>query len=111
LTGVVISSQKFLFHLIKTKHVFHLTATYNEAMNAGLQTSEDYLQLWHSYLDFLRRSLPQSSDTNREKREAQIEELRDAFQKGINQLFDCKLNVTHLEKLKQVDFLKRISKN
>ncbi len=66
-----------------------IKATYNQAMNAGLQTSEDYLQLWHAYLDYLRRIiLPVLSETPNEKREEQIEELRDTFQKAINQQFD-----------------------
>ena len=64
-------------------------------MNAGLQTSDDYLQIWHSYLDYLRRSLiPYEENLEQElrsKRESQIEEMRDAFQKAINQLYECKV--------------------
>jgi squamous cell carcinoma antigen recognized by T-cells 3 len=69
---------------------------YNESMNAGLQTSEDYLQIWHSYIDYLKRLLFQSSTKKEEEeeeeevtsREEQIENLRDSFQKGINQLYE-----------------------
>lgn len=56
-------------------------------MNAGLQTSVEYLELWHAYLDFLRRSL-----YNKDKKTAtdeEIESLRDTFQRAINQLFEC----------------------
>lgn len=64
-------------------------------MNAGLQTSDDYLQIWHCYLDYLRRSLiPYDENLEQElrsKRESQIEEMRDAFQKAINQLYECKV--------------------
>ena len=63
-------------------------------MNAGFNTSNEYLQMWHSYLDFLRRSLiPFSENLDQDlktKRESQIEEMRDAFQKAINQLYECK---------------------
>ena len=55
-------------------------------MNAGLQTSDDYLLVWHSYLDFLKRSFISSSQ---ETKETQIEELRDTFQKAINQIYEC----------------------
>jgi hypothetical protein len=58
-------------------------------MNSGLETSEDYLQLWHSYLDYLRRTLNFDS-LNDEERDSKIEEMRDIFQKAINQMFDCK---------------------
>lgn len=63
-----------------------IKAVFNEAMNAGLQTSDDYLQIWHAYLDFLRRLYIKSEETDKT---AQIEELRETFQKAINQLFDC----------------------
>jgi hypothetical protein len=63
--------------------------TFNQALNAGLQTSDDYLQVWHCYLDFLKRSF-MANKLNENERQSQIEEIRDAFQKAINQLFDCK---------------------
>ena len=72
-------------------------------MNSGLQTSKDYLNVWHAYLDFLRRqftSLTTSNsnsnmetaepDSNQINKEDLIEEIRDSFQKAINQLYDCK---------------------
>jgi hypothetical protein len=69
-------------------------------MNAGLQTSDDYLQIWHCYLDYLRRSLiPYDENLEQElrsKRESQIEEMRDAFQKAINQLYECKVLILTL---------------
>ena len=58
-------------------------------MNAGLQTSTDYLDLWHSYLDFLKRNLY----SNKEKKivsDDEVETLRETFQTAINQLFECK---------------------
>lgn len=60
-------------------------------MNAGLQTSDDYLQMWHFYLDYMKRSLLNNFDKESDQRKEQImEELREIFQKAINQLFDCK---------------------
>jgi hypothetical protein len=61
-------------------------------MNAGLETSEDYLQLWHVYLDYLRRRLVSSNfeAQSDQVKEAKMEEIRDTFQKAINQIFDCK---------------------
>ena len=62
-------------------------------MNAGLQTSDDYLQMWNCYIDYLRRSLIAHDDNLDQslklKRDAQVEELRDTFQKAINQLYEC----------------------
>ncbi len=65
---------------------------YYDAMNAGLETSEDYLQLWHCYLDYLRRRLASSNFETQsdEVKEAKMEEMRELFQKAINQIFDCK---------------------
>lgn len=56
---------------------------FNQALNSALQTSDDYLQVWHAYLDFLKRGL--DKDINEEK----TEEIRDAFQKAIDQLYEC----------------------
>ncbi|CAF0720727.1 unnamed protein product [Brachionus calyciflorus] len=67
---------------------------YKEAMQAGLQTSDDYLELWHAYLGYLKRSLLSNFDNEtQEKKDLISEEIRDNFQKAINQLFDYfKLN-------------------
>ena len=57
-------------------------------MNVGLQSSADYLEMWHAYLDFLRRSLY----SNKEKKnvsDEEIENLRDKFKTAINQLYEC----------------------
>lgn len=68
-----------------------IKSVYKDAMSSGLLTSEDYLQMWHSYLDYLRRSLLTNFETEDQQRKDEItEELRDTFQKAINQLFDCK---------------------
>jgi len=68
-----------------------IKTVFNQAMNAGLQSSDDYLQVWHSYLDYLRRSLiPINQELDSEKkqqRETQMEELRDTFQKAIDQQY------------------------
>lgn len=59
-------------------------------MQAGLQSSEDYLELWHAYLAYLRRQLLSNYDNETDESKEKIaEELRDTFQKAINQLFDC----------------------
>ena len=75
-------------------------------MNAGLLTSDDYLQMWHSYLDFLRRSLIPCDEnleqTLKTKRETQVEELRDSFQKAINQLYECKYSVLFSKSFKRL---------
>jgi len=64
-----------------------IKAVFNQALNSGLQTSEDYLQVWHSYLDFLKRRLDQNKTS--ENYETLVEEIRDAFQKAIDQLYEC----------------------
>ena len=63
-------------------------------MNSGLQTSEDYLHMWHSYLDYLRRSFLglNQEEMSKETKEAKEEELRETFQKAINQIYDCKIS-------------------
>jgi hypothetical protein len=64
-----------------------IKAVFNQALNSGLQTSEDYLQVWHSYLDFLKRRLDQNKTSD--NYETLVEEIRDAFQKAIDQLYEC----------------------
>jgi hypothetical protein len=59
-------------------------------MNGGLESSNDYLQLWHAYLDFLKRLYVKNKESKPNQAEL-IEELREYFQKAINQQFDCKL--------------------
>ena len=59
-------------------------------MNAGLQTSADYLELWHAYLSFLRRQIDFSKDNKNSGEEEKIESLRETFQFAINQLYECK---------------------
>ena len=67
---------------------------YKEAMMAGLQTSDDYLEMWHGYLGFLKRSLLSNYENeNQDRKDAIAEEIRDSFQKAINQLFDCKFQI------------------
>lgn len=61
-----------------------IKGVFNQALNSGLQTNEDYLQVWHSYLDFLKRGLENDNPIDENK----IEEIRDAFQKAVDQLFD-----------------------
>ena len=63
-------------------------------MNAGLEASEDYLKLWHCYLDYLRRRLVTSNFENQseEVKETRMEEMRETFQKAINQIYDCNYN-------------------
>ncbi len=73
-----------------TEETASIKTVFNQALNAGLQTSEDYLQVWHSYLDFLKRTFLAKQKVSAENNEEQIDEIRDAFQKAINQLFDCK---------------------
>jgi hypothetical protein len=90
------SSQLWVNYVLELEKVNKPEATikaaFNQAMNAGLQTSLDYLQLWHLYLDYLKRLMLTNFDkeTNKERREQIMDELRDVFQKAINQLFDCK---------------------
>lgn len=63
-------------------------------MMAGLQTSDDYLEMWHGYLGFLKRNLLSNYENEtQDKKDAIAEEIRESFQKAINQLFDCKLKI------------------
>jgi hypothetical protein len=57
-------------------------------MNAGLQTSVEYLEIWHAYLDFLRRNLYSNKD-KKSVSEEEVETLRDTFKTAINQLYEC----------------------
>lgn len=70
-----------------------IKGVFNQALNSGLQTSEDYLQVWHSYLDFLKRMLSTGKDNLESFDELKVEEIRDAFQKAIDQLFNCEFFV------------------
>ena len=78
--------------LNQTDSIDLIKGVFNQALNSGLQTSEDYLNVWHHYLDFLRRTSC-AKKPNTELNEEQVEELRDAFQKAINQLFDCEFYI------------------
>ncbi len=78
-----------------TDQVERIKGLFNEALNAGLQTSEDYLAIWHAYLDFLKRLYL--------KNESNIDELRNYFQKAINQQFDCNSKIIILEGLSNSD--------
>jgi hypothetical protein len=55
-------------------------------MNAGLQTSTDYLEVWHAYLDFLRRQINSSIDSP--ENSESVEGLRNTIQLAINQMFE-----------------------
>lgn len=63
-------------------------------MNSSLETSEDYLKLWHAYLDYLRRSMlvNYERESDESKKETVAETLRETFQKAINQLYECTYN-------------------
>lgn len=62
-----------------------IKAVFNQALNSGLQTSNDYLLVWHAYLDFLKRGL---GSANSVMDEDKADEIRTAFQKAIDQLFE-----------------------
>lgn len=63
-------------------------------MSSGQETSEDYLKLWHAYLDYLRRSMlidfESKTAIDESKKEEIIETIRETFEKAINQLYECK---------------------
>lgn len=69
---------------------FWILEVYNEAMSSGLETSDDYLKMWHSYLDYLRRSMIANLDGETASRKEEImEAIRDTFEKAIVQLYEC----------------------
>jgi hypothetical protein len=74
--------------MLKNVHIFFLISAevYNECMNAGLQASNDYLECWHAYIDFLRRQINFSVDST-EKTES-VDSLRNTIQLAINQLYE-----------------------
>lgn len=84
----------YAFNLEKAAYLNNIDSTdiikgvFNQALNSGLQTSEDYLQVWHSYLDFLKRMLTAGNENLDSFDDVKAEEIRDAFQKAIDQLFD-----------------------
>lgn len=73
---------------------------FNEAMSSGLETGEDYLKLWHAYLDYLRRSMLANFETETEaKKEEIMETIRDTFEKAISQLYECNiLNLNYFQR-------------
>ena len=86
-----IKSLKNPFFFVSTclNFIFIFEEIYNEGMNAGLQTSAEYLEIWHAYLDFLRRNLFCNKD-RKSVSEEEEETLRDTFKTAINQLYECK---------------------
>lgn len=70
---------------------------FNDGMNAGLQTSQDYLELWQAFLDFLKRKI----NWNSENLADSIESLREIFQRAINQLFQCNYFECHFIDIKK----------
>ena len=86
------SSQLWINYALLLKRtnspVDSVKALFNGAMNGGLESSNDYLQLWHAYLDFLKRLFIKNQES-KENQAKLIEELREYFQKAINQQFDC----------------------
>ncbi|KAM4708717.1 squamous cell carcinoma antigen recognized by T-cells 3 isoform 2-T2 [Discoglossus pictus] len=60
----------------------HIVAeTFEKALNAGFIQATDYVEIWQSYLDYLRRRVDFTKDSSKE-----LEELRAAFVRALDYL-------------------------
>ncbi|XP_066459934.1 squamous cell carcinoma antigen recognized by T-cells 3 [Eleutherodactylus coqui] len=58
-----------------------VTETFEKALNAGFIQATDYVEIWQSYLDYLRRRVDFTKDSSKEH-----EELRAAFVRALDYL-------------------------
>ncbi|XP_063769347.1 squamous cell carcinoma antigen recognized by T-cells 3 [Pseudophryne corroboree] len=58
-----------------------VTETFEKALNAGFIQATDYVEIWQSYLDYLRRRVDFTKDSSKE-----LEELRAAFVRALEYL-------------------------
>ncbi|XP_069817505.1 squamous cell carcinoma antigen recognized by T-cells 3 isoform X2 [Dendropsophus ebraccatus] len=58
-----------------------ITETFEKALNAGFIQATDYVEIWQSYLDYLRRRVDFTKDSSKEH-----EELRAAFVRALDYL-------------------------
>ncbi|XP_075070084.1 spliceosome associated factor 3, U4/U6 recycling protein [Mixophyes fleayi] len=58
-----------------------VTETFEKALNAGFIQATDYVEIWQSYLDYLRRRVDFTKDSSKE-----LEELRAAFLRALDYL-------------------------
>ncbi|XP_075686407.1 spliceosome associated factor 3, U4/U6 recycling protein [Rhinoderma darwinii] len=58
-----------------------ITETFEKALNAGFIHATDYVEIWQSYLDYLRRRVDFTKDSSKEH-----EELRAAFVRALDYL-------------------------
>ncbi|XP_053324946.1 squamous cell carcinoma antigen recognized by T-cells 3 [Spea bombifrons] len=73
-----------MYILAMERHcVDHQTVTDNfeKALNAGFIQATDYVEIWQSYLDYLRRRVDFTKDSSQE-----LEELRSAFVRALDYL-------------------------
>ncbi|TSW89613.1 Squamous cell carcinoma antigen recognized by T-cells 3 [Bagarius yarrelli] len=68
---------------LERHHADHLIISdvFEKALNAGFIQATDYLEIWQSYLDYLRRRVDFSKEGSRE-----LEELRAAFTRALDYL-------------------------
>uniref|UniRef100_A0A8C5LQW6 Spliceosome associated factor 3, U4/U6 recycling protein n=1 Tax=Leptobrachium leishanense TaxID=445787 RepID=A0A8C5LQW6_9ANUR len=58
-----------------------VTETFDKALKAGFIQATDYVEIWQSYLDYLRRRVDFTKDSSKE-----LEELRSAFVRALDYL-------------------------
>ncbi|XP_018416410.1 PREDICTED: squamous cell carcinoma antigen recognized by T-cells 3 isoform X2 [Nanorana parkeri] len=58
-----------------------IAETFEKALNAGFIQAADYVEIWQSYLDYLRRRVDFTKDSSKE-----LEELRAAFARALDYL-------------------------
>ncbi|KAM5191246.1 squamous cell carcinoma antigen recognized by T-cells 3 [Mantella aurantiaca] len=58
-----------------------IAETFEKALNAGFIQATDYVEIWQSYLDYLRRRVDFTKDSSKE-----LEELRAAFARALDYL-------------------------
>ncbi|KAM3826001.1 squamous cell carcinoma antigen recognized by T-cells 3 isoform 2-T2 [Vipera latastei] len=64
-------------------HVEHqkVSESFEEALKAGFLEATDYMEIWQTYLDYLRRRVDFTQDSSKE-----LEELRSAFARAVKYL-------------------------
>lgn len=72
--------------------IIYLAGAFEQAVASGLQTSEDFKDIWMTFLEYLRRRLDEP-DISKEDENKRLEELLANFAKAVEFLSECKLFV------------------
>ena len=76
-----------------TIFIFFFLDVVEDAFNSGLQTATDFRDIWLTYLEYLRRRFDVSE--NQEEEEKRLKELRAAFSKALDFLFQSNFTYSY----------------